>query len=81
MIKGRELMLQLGLPADFNHQGLQWGSDTVPVKEPSGMLGKSDLNKHYIHEVVMHTAVPASTREATEIFLKYHLQYLCKIRL
>ena len=40
------------------------------MKEPSGLLGKSDLNKREMREVVMQTAEPSSTREATDILVK-----------
>ena len=40
IIIGRDLMVQLGLLADFKHQVLQWGGLTLPTKEPSDMLGK-----------------------------------------
>ena len=39
MIIGRDLMVQLGLTADFKRQVLQWDGTTVPMKEPSGLLG------------------------------------------
>ena len=56
MIIGRDVMAQLGLQADFKHQVLQWDGATVHMKEPSGLLGKSDLNKCEMREVVMQTA-------------------------
>ena len=40
------------------------------MKEPSNLLGESELNSHNICEVVMQTSEPASTIEATEILLK-----------
>ena len=40
------------------------------MKEPSVLIGKSDLNKREMREVVMQTADPASTKEATEILVK-----------
>ena len=70
MIIGRDLMVQLGLPVDFKCQVLQWDDLIVPMKEPSGIIGKSDLTSHGMREVVMQTAEPASTREATEILEK-----------
>ena len=45
MIIGHDLMVHLVLTADFRHQVLQWDGATVPMKEPSGLLGKSDLSK------------------------------------
>ena len=44
MIIGHDLMLQLGLLSEFKHQVLQWDGVTVPMKEPSGLLGKSYFN-------------------------------------
>ena len=40
------------------------------MKKPSGMLGKYDLNKGEICEVVMQTVELASTREATDRMIK-----------
>ena len=40
MIIGRDLMVQLGLMADFKRQVLQWDGVIVPIEEPSGLLGK-----------------------------------------
>ena len=40
MIIGHDLMVQLGLPANFKIQVLQWGGVTIPVKEPKGLLEK-----------------------------------------
>ena len=34
------------------------------------MLGKSDITSHEMHEVVIHTAEPVTTREATETLVK-----------
>ena len=45
IIIGRDLMLQLGLTTYFKRQVFQWNGDTVHIKEPSGLLEKSDLNK------------------------------------
>ena len=66
MIIGRDLMVQLGLTDRFNLQGLQWYGATVHIKEPSGLLGKSYLNKYNMLKVIMQTAERYSTREATE---------------
>ena len=70
MIIGRDLMVQLVLISYFKRQFLQWDGATVPMKEPSGMLEKSDLNNRNLHKVVMQTSEPASTREATERLVK-----------
>ena len=53
MIIGRFLMLQLGMSSDFNHQFLQWGGVTVPMKEPNGLIGKSCLTSCKMQEVVI----------------------------
>ena len=63
-------MVQLRLKADFKHQVLQWDGATVHMKEPSILLGKSDLTKHKICGMVVHTLEPASIREATEQMVK-----------
>ena len=39
MIIGRDLMVQLGLMADFKRQVLQWDGATVHMKEPRILLG------------------------------------------
>ena len=36
------------------------------MKEPIGMIGKSDLTSHEMSKVAMQTAEPASTRASTE---------------
>ena len=40
------------------------------MKESKNLTGQSDLTKSEINEVVMQTAEPASTREATERMVK-----------
>ena len=44
MIIGRNLIVQLYLTANFKCQLLQWDGTTVHMKEPIGLLEKSDLN-------------------------------------
>ena len=66
MIIGRDLMVHIGLTADFMRQLLQHDVATVHMKEPSILLWQSNLTKHEMHEVVMQTAEPAFTQEATE---------------
>ena len=39
------------------------------MKEPMGLLRKSDLNKHEMRKVVMKTAEKYSTREAADILV------------
>ena len=70
MIIGCDLIVQLGLTSDFKCQVLQWGGTTVDMKEPSSLLGQSGLTKREMREVVMQTAEPASTGEATEGMVK-----------
>ena len=53
MIIGHDLMLQLGLTEDFKRQALQWDGATVLMKEPIGLIGKPDLSKREIHNVVI----------------------------
>ena len=59
MIIGRGMMVQLGLTSDFKRQVFQWDGATVHMKEPSSLIGKSDLSKRKMREVVMQTAEPA----------------------
>ena len=62
----RDLMLQLGLTADFKHQLLQWDDAIVHMKDPRNLREQSNLAKREMRKVVMQTEEPASTREATE---------------
>ena len=66
MITDRDLMVQLGLTANLKSQVLQWDGTTVHMKEYINLIGKSDLTKHEIWGVIMQTAKPSSTLEATE---------------
>ena len=52
MIIGRELMVNLCLKFKFKCQVLQWDGATVHMKELSGLIGQSGLNKGNMHEVV-----------------------------
>ena len=70
MIIGRESMAQLGLPVNFNHQVLKWDSVTAPMKEPTGLIGQTDITSHEMCEVETQTTEPVSTREATERLVK-----------
>ena len=65
MIIGSYLMVQLCLAVDFKRQVLQWDGATLYMKEPRGLLGKSNLTKRKICEVLMHTAEADSTQEST----------------
>ena len=55
IIIGRYLMVQLGLSADFKCQVVQWDDVTLPMKEPRGLLGKSDLTNFNMREFLMQT--------------------------
>ena len=70
MIIGRDLMVQLGLMANFNRQFLQWDGATFYIKDPSSLIWKPDLPKREIREVMMQNVEPASTREATDRIVK-----------
>ena len=70
MIIGRDLMVQLGLLVDFKRQLLQWYGLTVPMKEPSGLIGQIDITSCEMCEVVMRLEEPVSTRESTERLMK-----------
>ena len=70
MIMGRDLMLHLGLTADFKRPFLQWDGATVHMKKPSILLRRSVLTKHKMGEAVMQNSEPDSTREATEPMVK-----------
>ena len=70
MIIGRDLMVQLGLKAEFKRQVLRWDGTTVHMKSSRNLLGQSDLTKHGMREVVMQTAEPTSTREVTQRMVK-----------
>ena len=63
-------MVQLGLMAKSKCQVLQWNGTTVHMKESRNLQGKFNLTKDEMNEVVMQTAEPASTREATDIMAK-----------
>ena len=65
-----DLMVHIGLVADFKRQFLQCYGDTLHMKEPSSLLGQSDLTKRDMREVLMQTSEPSSTLEATERMLK-----------
>ena len=70
MIIELNLLVQLGPASNFKRQVLQWNCATVHMKRPIGLLGKYYLNKRKMYEMVMQTAEPYSTREATEILMK-----------
>ena len=70
MIVGHDLMVQLGLTDDLKRQFLKWYGATVPMKEPSSQLRKPNLSKHNMRKVVLHTAEPDFTKEATNMLVK-----------
>ena len=70
MIIGCDMMVQLGLTSYFKRKVLKWDSTTLHMKKPSGLIGKSYLNKQGMLWVFMQTADPASTREATDRLVK-----------
>ena len=55
MIICHDLMVQLGLVTDFNNKYLAWDDDVVPMKDTRNLLGKTNLTKCDIKEVVTHT--------------------------
>ena len=66
---GRDLMIQLGLMTNFNHQGLQWDGATGPMKYPNIFLGQTDLTGCEMRKVLIQTAEPVSARGDTEIMM------------
>ena len=70
MIIGRDLMVKIGLTANFRHQFLQWDGATLHRKEPSSFLGKSNITKREMREVFIQTAELASVQESTEQMVK-----------
>ena len=61
MIIFRDLMVQLGFTSKFKYQILHWDESTVHIMKPSNFLGKYDLTKREMNEVVMQTPEPAFT--------------------
>ena len=70
MIICRDLMVQLGLTADFKRQVLQWDGTTVHMKEPRNLIGLSNLTKRQMCEVMMQIAESSYTRKTTERMVK-----------
>ena len=69
-IIGHYIMVQLGLKSDFGCQILEWDNTMVPMKILVNLLVQPGLTKRNIQEVIVQTAEPYSTREATERVLK-----------
>ena len=65
MIIVRDLMVQIGLMANFKRQVIQWYGAIVHMKEPISFLGKSDLTKRDMRKMVRQTEELASTQEDT----------------
>ena len=55
------MMVQLGLTSNFKCQVIRWDGATVHMKELRSLIGKFNLNKWEMREVVMQTAATAST--------------------
>ena len=63
-------MVQKVILANFKSQVLQWDGVKVPTKESIGLLGKNYLTSCKICKVIMQTAEPVYTREATDRLAK-----------
>ena len=57
-IIGSDIIVNIGHFADVKHPVFQCGGATVTMKEPSDMLGKTDLTSRKMREVVMKTVEP-----------------------
>ena len=55
MIIGHDLMVHLGLKANFGRQILEWDETIVPMKETGNFIDQPDLTKCYMREVFMQT--------------------------
>ena len=80
----RDLILQIGLTDKFKCQVLQRYVTTVHRKEPINLLGQSGIPKSEMCEVVIQTAEPYSTQEATVImvqilYITYAMAYLKQV--
>ena len=58
IIIGRDLVLQIGLLADFKCESLQWYGVIVHMKEPISMIGQTAITKREIRKVVMQNEEP-----------------------
>ena len=47
-------MVQLGLMDGFRCKVLSWDNELFPKKEPVNFLGKPNLTKSEMHEVIIH---------------------------
>ena len=42
---GRDMMVQLGLKADFGRKILEWDETVIPMKYPGNFLGQPNVTK------------------------------------
>ena len=56
MIIHGDLMVQIGLTAEFKRQSHQCDGATLHMIEPRGLLGLSDIHKHDMRKVVVQNA-------------------------
>ena len=55
MIIVRGLMVHIGLLANFKRQVIQWDGAIFLMKQPSGMLGQTDLTSCEMREMIIQT--------------------------
>ena len=65
------MMVHPDLMADFKRQVLQWDGAAVLIKDPRSFLGQKTLKRHKMHQVVIYTEEPPSTREDIEMMVKF----------
>ena len=70
MIVDCEIVVKLGLKAEFGHQFLEWDCAAVPMKDPVNFIGKPNLTQCKMQEVVMQIEEPYSIIESTGIVVK-----------
>ena len=56
MTVGLDMMVQIGLMADFKRQVLKWDGTAVPMKETSNFLVQTDLTSCEMRKVVIQTS-------------------------
>ena len=64
-------MVKLCFMEYFKGQVLQWYGAVLPMKEPSGLLGKTDSKSRKMRKVVMQTSETLSNRIVNKIKLKH----------
>ena len=57
-----DIMIQVGLIENFKLQVIQWGINSVSMKEPRDFLCQTDLTSCDMREVVMQTQNPVFIR-------------------